>query len=74
MVTVSPEDLQFLLDEYKQARRNQFKHQDHPTESRLHFGMARGLEMALVRMGVLNDELDELTKIAYNQALMETYR
>lgn len=69
MVTVSSEDVEFLKDEYKTARKNQFKYQDNLeiTESRIHYGIARGLELALVRMGVLNDELDKITQEAYKE-------
>lgn len=70
MVQVSPEDLQFLKDEYRIARQSQFKARG---RDYLHtnIGIARGLEMALVKMGVTNTELDRITQEIYKETFPE---
>jgi hypothetical protein len=70
MVEVNQETINFLLDEYMMARQSQFKARG---RDYLHtnIGIARGLEMALVKMGVTNTELDRITQEVYRETFPE---
>ena len=63
-------DLEYLKEEYKEARKHQFTKGDY-CESQYHHGIARGLELSLVRIGVLNDDLDKITQEAYHEVRAE---
>lgn len=66
-IVLKLEDLQFLKDKYADMRHETYLSdvkKDVDLSSFLK-GIARGLEIALVRMGVSNDELDKISKKAY---------
>lgn len=66
MVEVTSEDIQFLKDEYREAVKLILEYQhEYPTLATHQKGVKRGLETALVRMGVLNDELDGICNEVY---------
>lgn len=67
-VQVKKTDVESLKDEYKLAQVMRFAERDDEAIRQLNHGMARGLEMALIRMGVTNDECDRLTRKAYQEA------
>lgn len=62
MVEVKKSDVEFLKDEYREAQREIVKADFHRDLDNYRFyrGIKRGLETALVRMGVTNDELDQI--------------
>lgn len=76
MVEVKPEDLEFLKDELWDARKQQHSasFRKDMSDSRMVWGISRGLEMALVRMGVLNSEMDKINHDAYRKAEEEWNR
>lgn len=69
MVEVKPEDLEFLKDEYREAQRelSASHHEQNRTSYILYKGMKRGLETALIRLGVSNDELDSICQEVYQK-------
>lgn len=67
MMEISFEDVEFLKQEYKQARKEALTEPEAGLKM-YHKGMAKGLEVALVRIGVSNDEMDKLALEAYNES------
>ncbi len=64
--SVTLEDVEFLKLQYKESRIVQFEAQSDVKEL-IGRGMARGLEIALIRLGVSNDECDSLTHEAWQE-------
>ena len=67
MVTVSPEDVQFLKDEYEANKYTEFsaKYENNVNLARFSKGIARGLEIALIKLGLSNAELDKIARRTY---------
>lgn len=64
-IIISKKDVEFLKGEYADMRSEQFLNRKRDENlSTLCHGIARGLEIALVRLGVTNDELDEISRKA----------
>lgn len=59
---VNQKDIQFLREEYEISQKEMILNEIKENLDMANFyrGQKRGLEMALVRLGVTNDELDEL--------------
>ena len=66
---ITEEEIEFLLDEYKMSRREQFARHANKKEMNYFLGMSRGLEVALIKLGVLNTTLDEITQEAYHEVM-----
>lgn len=73
MVEVTSEDIQFLKDEYREAQRE--LNESHHTQNRSNFllykGIKRGLETALIKLGVSNDELDCICRDVHEKFMEE---
>lgn len=70
MAYISEYDIKHLKYEYYQSRIDEYE--STPETRLLHRGIARGLEIALVKIGILNDELDKISQKAYHQAMKAT--
>lgn len=73
IIIISKKDLQFLLDEYREAQRGVIgsHYFENPQSHSLYKGMKRELETALIRMGVSNDELDSICHEVHQNFLKE---
>jgi hypothetical protein len=64
---MNEEDLKYLKEEYQLNKKSEleYTHNKLISHANLYKGICRGLSIALIRLGVTNEELDNLGMSAY---------